>query len=105
MENQRTMSMLSHILGIFTGFVGPLIIFLIARDDQPVVKDHAKEALNFQITIALASIVSAFLILIVIGIIGLIAIGIGNIIFSILAAMAASRNEEYRYPVCIRFIK
>lgn len=105
MEDQRTMSMLAHILGIFTSFVGALIIFIIAREDQPIVKAHAKEALNFQITLALASVVSAILIIVVIGIIGLIAIGIGNIVFSILAAMAASNNQEYRYPVCIRFIK
>jgi len=105
MEDERTMSMLSHILGLFTGFVGPLIIFLVAREDQPIAKAHAKEALNFQITLALAAIVSGILTLILIGFLGLIAVGIGNIIFSILAAMAASRNEEYRYPVCIRFIK
>lgn len=105
MEDERTMSMLSHILGLFTGFVGPLIIFLVAREDQPTAKAHAKEALNFQITLALAGIVSGILTLILIGFLGLIAVGIGNIIFSILAAMAASRNEEYRYPVCIRFIK
>lgn len=105
MEDQRTMSMLSHILGLFTGFVGPLILFLVAREDQPIAKAHAKEALNFQITMALAAIISGILTLIVIGFLGLIAVGIGNIVFSILAAMAASRNEEYRYPVCIRFIK
>lgn len=105
MEDQRTMSMLSHILGLFTGFVGPLILFLVAREDQPIAKAHAKEALNFQITMALAAIISGILTLIVIGFLGLIAVGIGNIVFSILAALAASRNEEYRYPVCIRFIK
>ena len=105
MEDERTMSMLSHILGLFTGFVGPLIIFMVAREDQPIAKAHAKEALNFQITLALAAIVSGILTIILIGFIGLIAVGIGNIVFSILAAMAANRNEEYRYPVCIRFVK
>jgi hypothetical protein len=105
MEDERTMSMLSHILGLFTSFVGPLIIFLVAREDQPIAKAHAKEALNFQITLALATIVSGILTIILIGFLGLIAVGIGNIIFSILAAMAASRNEDYRYPVCIRFVK
>ena len=68
-------------------------------------KAHAKEALNFQITMALAAVISGILILVIIGILGIIAVSICTIVFSILAAMAASRDEEYRYPVSLRFIK
>lgn len=105
MEDQKTMSILAHILGIFTGFVGALIIFLVARDDQPIAKAHAKEALNFQITLALVSAISAVLIIVIIGFIGLAAVAIGNVIFSIMAAMAASKDEEYRYPLTLRLLK
>ncbi len=105
MEDQKTLSILAHILGIFTGFIGPLIIFLVTREDQAVAKANAREALNFQITLALAAIVSSLLIIIVIGIVGLVAVGIGNVVFSILAAMAASRDQEYRYPVSLRLLK
>lgn len=105
MEDQKTLSILAHVLGVFTGFIGALIIYLVAREDQTFAKAHAKEALNFQITVALAATISAILIIVVIGIFGLIAVGIGNIVFSIMAAMAASRDEEYRYPMTIRFVK
>lgn len=105
MENQRVMAILTHILGLFTSFVGPLVVFLIADDSQPFAKEHAKESLNFQITVALISIISWVLVFIVIGILGLIAIQILNLIFSIMAAVAASNNQEYRYPLNIRFVK
>jgi hypothetical protein len=104
-EDQKTMSILAHILGIFTSFVGALIIFLVARDDQSIAKAHAKEALNFQITLALVAAISAILIIVIIGFIGLAAVAIGNVVFSILAAMAASRDEEYRYPLTLRLLK
>jgi uncharacterized Tic20 family protein len=104
-EDQKTLAILAHVLGIFTGFLGALIIYLVAREDQPFAKAHAKEALNFQITMALAAVISGILILVIIGILGIIAVSICTIVFSILAAMAASRDEEYRYPVSLRFIK
>lgn len=105
MDEQRILAILTHVLGIFTGFIGPLVIFLIADETKPFAREHAKESLNFQITIALAAIVSAFLTLILIGILGFIAIGIMNLVFSIMAAVAASNNQGYRYPVSFRFIR
>lgn len=78
---------------------------MVARDDQPIAKAHAKEALNFQITLALVAAISAVLIIVIIGFIGLAAVAIGNVIFSIMAAMAASKDEEYRYPLTLRLLK
>src|ERR1043165_9293283 len=52
-----TMGMLCHLLGIFTWFLGPLIIWLIKKDQHPFVDDQGKESLNFQITTAIACVV------------------------------------------------
>jgi uncharacterized Tic20 family protein len=103
-DDQRILAILAHVLALFTTFIGPLVIYLITDESKPFAKAHAREALNFQITVILASIVSTILTVIVIGIFGLIAISIANLVFSVMAAVAASNNEDYRYPVNIRFI-
>lgn len=104
MDDQRTLAIVTHLLGLFTNFIGALVMFLIIDDGKPFAKEHAKEALNFQITVLIASALSGILVIIIIGIFGLIAISLANIIFSIMAAVAASNNQDYRYPVSIRFI-
>ena len=104
-QEEKTFAMLAHLLAIFTGFIGPLIIWLIKKDESAYVDRHGKEALNFQISIAIYSIISAILTFIVIGVILLIAVGVINLIFVITATVKANNGEEYRYPLCIRFIK
>ena len=52
----KTMAMLCHLLAIFTTFIAPLIIWLLKKNDHPFINEQGKEALNFQITVVLASI-------------------------------------------------
>lgn len=103
-SDENNMAMLAHILGIITSFIGPLVLYLTVKD-KPYVIEQTKEALNFQITIAILYVVGAILTIIIIG--GLIyaAAGILSLIFGIIAAMAASKGEHYRYPFAIRMIK
>lgn len=105
MDDQRVLAILTHILGLLTSFMGPLVMFLICDQSKPFAREHAKESLNFQLTVMLAYFVSGILTIILIGILGLIAVYIANMVFSIMAAVAASNNQDYRYPVNIRFIK
>jgi uncharacterized Tic20 family protein len=105
--DQRTMALVAHILGIFTWFIGPLIIWMINKDDSSkgFVIDQAKEALNFQITITIAMLISFVLMIVIIG--GLLAplVGILNLVFCIIAAVKANNGEAYRYPFTLRLIK
>ena len=91
-------------------FVGPLVIWLIRREDDQFAAQHALEALNFNLMVLGVVIVGAIL---GIGTLGLgflivlpiyLLLGILWLIWSIQAAMAASRGEPYRYPVSIRLI-
>jgi uncharacterized protein len=100
-----TIASMAHWLGILIGFIGPLIIWLTKGEQDKFVKDHAIEALNFQITLAIGYVASFILSFVVIGIVGYIALPILNIIFSIIAAMAANKGETYRYPFALRLIK
>jgi len=98
------MALLAHLLGLFTGFIGPLVIYLIKRDESAYVRHHSAEALNFQITLAIAGVVSFILMLVLIGFLLMLVVAVTGIVFEILAMIAASRGEWYRYPICIRFV-
>ena len=99
------MAMLCHLLAIFTGFLGPLIIWLIKKDESPFVDRHGKEALNFQLTVLIAMVASGLLVLACIGFFLIPVIGIVDLVLCIMAAVKTSRGEEYRYPINIRFVK
>lgn len=85
-------------------FLGPLVIYLVLRDRGPYVRWHSAQALNFQLTLIIAYVVSAVLIIVIIGIPLLIAVAIAALVFQILAAVAANRGEYYRYPATIQFV-
>lgn len=104
-SEERMLAMLCHLLGLFTNFVGPLVLWLIKKDESKFVDNQGKEALNFQITLAIGWVIAGVLSFACIGLILLPAIGIANIVFSIIAAVAANKGETYRYPVCLRLVK
>jgi uncharacterized Tic20 family protein len=114
-SDTTTWAMAAHLTALaalFVGmpFVGPLVIFLVKKDN-PFVRRHAAEALNFNLSIMLYTVVLAivtFILLFVL--VGVLLIPLfvllfaGWIIFVIVAAVAASRGEEYRYPLTIHFV-
>jgi uncharacterized Tic20 family protein len=104
-KDAKMWGMLCHLLGLFTSFVGPLIIWLLKKEEDPFIDDQGKEALNFQITVLIASIVSGLLCVVCIGVFLAIAVGIVDLIFCIMATVKANGGEAYRYPVSIRLIK
>jgi uncharacterized Tic20 family protein len=104
-KDARTFAMLAHLLAIFTSFVGPLVIWLVKKDEHPFVDEQGKEALNFQITVAIAYIVAGLLSFLCIGFLLFPAVGVVNLIFCIMACVAVNKGEHYRYPLTVRFIK
>ncbi len=104
-SDSRMMGMLCHLLGLFTCFIGPLIIWLIKKDEDPFVDNQGKEALNFQITVAIAFIVSGLLTFVCVGVFLGTAVGVADLVFCIVAAAKANSGQAYRYPVSIRFVR
>lgn len=110
------MGMLSHILGGVASFIAPLIIWLIKKDDSPFVNDQAREAMNFQITVAIGllsiSILSFIGTLIpvvgwILGCVSMILIPglwLAGLIYGILGGLAANKGEVFRYPFALRLI-
>ena len=92
-------------LGGLLGFLPALIIWLLKKDDSPLINDQGKEALNFQISISIYAIASWILIFVFIGFLLFPAVLIFDLVMIIMAAVKASKHEKYRYPLCIRLLK
>jgi uncharacterized Tic20 family protein len=124
----RTWSMLCHLSTFASVFVpfghifGPLTVWLMKKDEMPLVNDQGKESMNFQISMTIY-----FIVLMVVFVTGMlsaavqesvfglgvtaglslllmIALGITNLVLVIVASVRSSRGEAYRYPLSIRFI-
>ena len=106
-QEDKTLAMLTHLSGIILGFIVPLIIWLTNKDksDKGWLNDQAREALNFQITIAIAWVVAIVLSAVAIGFLLYPVIWIGNLILCILAGIKANEGVAYRYPFALRLIK
>ena len=97
-NNDNLLAILAHALGIVFGWLPPLIIWLVKKDDSEFVSKHARQALGFQLTLLIAYIVGWILALFVVGFILLAAAYVIAIIFGVLASIAASKGEDYEYP-------
>lgn len=110
-KDARTWGMICH-LSAFVGFViplgtvlGPLVVWLIKKNEIPFVDDQGKEALNFQISVLIAFVICVLLMFIVIGVVLAFALAIYTIVMVIIAAIRANEGIAYRYPYALRLIK
>lgn len=103
----RTWAMLAHLSNILFAILGPLIIWLVFRERSAFVERQGKEALNFGITVFIAGLALGIVSVITLGIGSLlyIPLGIVALVFAILAGLATNRGEDYRYPVSLRLVK
>lgn len=117
-KDERNWAMFSHLSAIAAAliglsFLGPLIIYLMKKDESSFVADQAKEALNFNISLLIAvvgliilaillvwTIIVPFLMPFIIGLLCL-----GALVLVIIAGIKASEGEVYRYPFTLRLIK
>ena len=108
-QEDRTMALIAHLLGIVTWFIGPLVIWLISKDNssKSFVIDQSKEALNFQITLAIAYVIAFILAVISLGLLFFVPtlVWVANLVFCIIGGVKANNGEAYRYPFALRLIK
>ena len=107
----RQSAMLCH-LAAFLGFVfpfgsvvGPLILWQMKKEVDPFIDDQGKEALNFQITVAIAWLVCLLLGFVVVGFLLMTVLVIGALILTIIAGIKANKGIAYRYPWTWRLVK
>ena len=101
--DEKLWSTLVHIGGVFFNFLPALIGYILLKDRGPFVREHTASALNFQLTLIIVYVAGTLTTLVLIGFLILIAAVVANVVFSILAAIAANRGESYIYPLSIKF--
>jgi len=105
-SDSRGWAVAAHLLPLMSIYIiGALIIWLIKRDEDEFVEDHAREALNFQLSVLIYGLVSVILIIVIIGLFMLLALGLFSLVMSIIAAVKAANGEPYRYPLTMRMVK
>jgi uncharacterized protein len=110
-SDERTWSMLVHLSALagfivpFGNIIGPLLVWQIKKNEMPSIEAHGKEALNFQISMAIYFIVAAILTLIAIGILLMFGLAIFGLVCTIMAGLKANNGELWRYPLTIRLLK
>ena len=104
-SDQRLWATLIHVGGIFLGIWPSLIGYLVAKERGAFIREHARQALNFHITMVIAVLLGCLLTIILVGFLILPVIGVIILIFSILAAVAANNGQLFKYPVSYEFIK
>jgi len=106
-NDEKTWALIAHFGGILVGFIAPLIALLAKGNESPTVKAHSVEALNFQITWGVATIVASILAVCTFGILFFapIVTWIVVIVFSIIGGMKANEGTLYHYPMTYRIVK
>ena len=110
-QSEKTAAMLCHLTALagvvipLGNILGPRIVWLVKRDESPLVDREGKESLNFQISMSIYAIISAFFILIFIGFPMLVIVGLVDLILTIVAAVKISNGETYAYPFTMRFLR
>ena len=123
-SDERTWSILTHVLALFAGFISALVVYILFKDRGPFVRAHTVTEWNFQLTLLLADAVGFGLAFSTFATIGpdsqgappglalffagyflVFATNILRLVFGIIAAVAAGKGQFYRYPLAIRFVK
>ena len=106
--DDRTWGMMAHLSSLLAmalggmAFLGPLLVWVIKKDQSPFVGDQAKEALNFHLAVLIAILICTAtcilspLVLVIV---------VAAIVYPIIGGLAANKGEYYRYPYTIRLIK
>ncbi len=109
-KEERNWAMLCHLIS-FSGYLipfgnifGPLLLWLLKREEWPQVDDQGKESLNFQITWTILFFITIVLCFVMIGFVLLPVVILVDLILVVIATIKASEGELYRYPMTIRFI-
>lgn len=103
-DEERVVAMLAHLITFMSSFIGPLVIYLVKKDESAFVADQAKEVLNFHISALIYAVLAVLSCFIAIGFELVPALGVFVFIVTILGAIRAYEGKAFRYPLCIRFL-
>ena len=106
-NDEKTWALIAHFGGILVGFIAPLVALLAKGNESPTVRAHSVEALNFQITWGIATVIASIVAVCTFGILFFLPMvtWVVVIVFSIIAGMKANEGVLYHYPMTWRIVK
>ena len=104
-NDEKTMGMFIYLISLFTAIIGPLIIWVIKKDESEFISFHGKEYFNFFISYTVYGFIGALLMFVLIGFVIVPVLGLMYFIFTFIALFKAYQGEYYRIPLIFRFIK
>ncbi len=96
--------MLAHLITFVSSFIGPLVIYLVKKDESAFVGDQAKEVLNFHLSVIIYAVIAFVSVFFLIGMLLVPALGVFVLVVTIMGAISAYEGKTFRYPLCIRFL-
>ena len=109
--SEKQWALICHLSGLsgymipFGNIIAPIIIWSVKKEEFPMVDEHGKEVVNFQISFTLWFFIAGIFVFLLIGIPVLIALAVIHVVFIIIASLKADNGELYNYPLTIRFLK
>jgi len=104
-SEERMLAAILYVVSLFFPIIGPLVIWLIKKDESSFINYHGREYFNFFISYTVYSVISGILVFLIVGIFLLWILGIMALVFTIIAAVKAYEGNEYRFPLVFRVIK
>ncbi|MDF2790016.1 hypothetical protein F4694_001379 [Bacillus niacini] len=104
-SEERMLAAILYVVSLFFPIIGPLVIWLLKKDESSFINYHGREYFNFFISYTVYSVISGILIFLIVGIFLLWILGIMALVFTIIAAVKAYEGNEYRFPLIFRVIK
>ncbi|MBY0124526.1 DUF4870 domain-containing protein [Bacillus sp. S/N-304-OC-R1] len=104
-QDERLLATAIYVTSFFTTIVGPLIIWLLKRNESSFIDEHGKEYFNFVISYGVYVLISGILTIVLIGFVTMWIAGILAFIFTIVAAVKAYEGKEYKIPLVFRIIR
>ncbi|MEH7181136.1 DUF4870 domain-containing protein [Neobacillus vireti] len=104
-SEERMLAAILYVVSLFFPIIGPLVIWLLKKDESSFINYHGKEYFNFFISYTVYSVISGILVFLIVGIFLLWILGIMALVFTIIAVVKAYEGNEYRFPLVFRVIK
>jgi len=98
------LSLLAGLIFPLGGFIVPVVIYLVKKDDVPGLQAHWYVVVNWLLSLLIYGVISVILILLAVGILLLWLLGLLALIFPIIGAIKANDGEVWPYPLSIRFV-
>lgn len=104
-NDEKLFAMLIYLVSFFIPVLGPLLIWMLKRDESDFIDYHGKEYFNFFISYTIYGLVSTVLMIVLIGFVLIFIVGALGFIFTLIALFKAYGGKRYRIPMIFRFIK